>query len=150
MITGALRSFIGNCNPYYYNIAYNFWNMMQGKYVYAMGSVGNGEMFRQPYSQILSMNTNVMSDSKRDMYPNPDINETCCAYNLAKLTKDLNCFNPDNAEYMDYYERVLYNQIIGSLHPEHWAVTYQYAVGMNAIKPYGNNTPKHMLRRYRR
>ena len=115
---------------------------MQGKYVYAMGSVGNGEMFRQPYSQILSMNTNVMSDSKRDMYPNPDINETCCAYNLAKLTKDLNCFNPDNAEYMDYYERVLYNQIIGSLHPEHWAVTYQYAVGMNAIKPYGNNTPQ--------
>ena len=142
MITGALRSFIGNCNPYYYNIAYNFWNMMQGKYVYAMGSVGNGEMFRQPYSQILSMNTNVMSDSKRDMYPNPDINETCCAYNLAKLTKDLNCFNPDNAEYMDYYERVLYNQIIGSLHPEHWAVTYQYAVGMNSIKPYGNNTPQ--------
>lgn len=74
---------------------------MQGKYVYAMGSVGNGEIFRQSYSQILSMNTNVMSESKRDMYPNSDINETCCAYNLAKLTKDLNCFNPDNAEYMD-------------------------------------------------
>lgn len=107
-----------------------------------MGGVGNGEMFRQPYSQMLSMNTNVMSDWHRDMYPNPDINETCCAYNLAKLSKDLNCFDPDNAQYMDYYERLLNNQIVGSLHPDHWAVTYQYAVGMNAIKPFGNETPQ--------
>lgn len=142
MIVGALRSYITNGNPYYYNLAYNFWSLVQGRYAYAMGGVGNGEMFRQPYSQILSMNTSVMSDRNRNMYPNPDINETCCAYNLAKLTKDLNCFDPDNAAYMDYYERILYNQIIGSLHPTRWGVTYQYAVGMNAIKPYGNNTPQ--------
>lgn len=142
MIVGALRSYITNGNPYYYNLAYNFWNLVQGRYAYAMGSVGNIEMFRQPYSQILSMNTNVMSDHERNMYPNPDINETCCAYNLAKLTKDLNCFDPDNAAYMDYYERVLYNQIVGSVHPDWWGVTYQYAVGMNAQKPYGNETPQ--------
>jgi DUF1680 family protein len=142
MIVGALRSYISNGNPYYYNLAYNFWNLVQGRYAYAMGGVGNGEMFRQPYSQILSMNTSVMSDRNRNMYPNPDINETCCAYNLAKLTKDLNCFDPDNAAYMDYYERILYNQIVGSVHPQRWGVTYQYAVGMNAIKPYGNNTPQ--------
>lgn len=142
MIVGALRSYITNGNPYYYNLAYNFWNLVQGRYAYAMGSVGNIEMFRQPYSQMLSMNTNVMSDHERNMYPNPDINETCCAYNLAKLTKDLNCFDPDNAAYMDYYERVLYNQIVGSVHPDWWGVTYQYAVGMNAQKPYGNETPQ--------
>ena len=142
MITGALRSYISNGNPYYYNLAYNFWSLVQGRYAYAMGGVGNGEMFRQPYSQMLSMNTNVTSDRHRNMYPNPDINETCCAYNLAKLTKDLNGFDPDNAAYMDYYERVLYNQIVGSLHPEHWGVTYQYAVGMNAVKPFGNETPQ--------
>ena len=142
MIVGALRSYIINGNPYYYHLAYNFWNLVQGRYTYAMGGVGNGEMFRQPYSQILSMNTNVQSDFRRDMYPNPDINETCCAYNLAKLTKDLNCFDPDNAIYMDYYERLLYNQIVGSVHPDHWGVTYQYAVGMNARKPFGNETPQ--------
>jgi len=61
---------------------------------------------------------------------------------MAKLTKDLNCFDPNNAAYMDYYERVLYNQIVGSVHPDRWAVTYQYAVGMNARKPYGNETPQ--------
>ena len=142
MIVGALRSYITNGNPYYYNFAYNFWNLIQGRYAYAMGGVGNGEMWRQPYSQILSMNTSVMSDHQRNMYPNPDINETCCAYNLAKLTKDLNCFDPDNAAYMDYYERLLYNQIVGSVHPDWWGVTYQYAVGMNARKPYGNETPQ--------
>ena len=142
MITGALRSYLGNNNPYYYNLAQNFWTLIQGRYAYAMGGVGNGEMWRQPYSQMLSMNTSVMSDQRGNIYPNPDINETCCAYNLAKLTKDLNCFDPDNAAYMDYYERVLYNQIVGSVHPDHWAVTYQYAVGMDAIKPYGNETPQ--------
>ena len=142
MITGALRSYRGNGNPYYYRLARNFWNLVQGRYLYAMGGVGNGEMFRQPYSQILSMNTNVMSDYNRDIYPNPDINETCCAYNLAKLTKELNCYTPDNAQLMDYYERVLYNQIVGSVHPTHYGVTYQYAGGMNAAKPFGNETPQ--------
>lgn len=142
MITGSLWSYKGNGNPYYYNIAVNFWNMIQGRYAYAMGSVGTGEMFRQPYSQIVSMNTSVMSDRSRNMYPNPNINETCCAYNLAKLTKDLNCYDPDDAGYMDYYERVLYNQLVGSIHPTEYATTYQYAVGMNARKPFGNETPQ--------
>ena len=144
MITGALRSYRGNHKAYYYNIAYNFWNMIQGRYAYAMGGVGNGEMFRQPYSQMLSMNTSVSRGWGRNgnTVPDPNINETCCAYNLAKLTKDLNCFDPDDARYMDYYERVLYNQIIGSVNPEHYSCTYQYAVGMNAQKPFGNETPQ--------
>ena len=80
--------------------------------------------------------------SEGESHSNPHINETCCAYNLLKLTKDLNCFNPDDARYMDYYERTLYNQIIGSLHPEHYQTTYQYAVGLNASKPWGNETPQ--------
>ena len=143
MITGALRAFRGNDNPYYYNLAQNFWTMIQGRYRYAMGGVGNGEMFRQPYTQILSMCTNVGTDWRdRSTYPEPTLNETCCAYNLAKLTKDLNCFNPNDASYMDYYERVLYNQIIGSLNPRRYAVVYQYAVGLNANKPWGNETPQ--------
>ncbi len=142
MITGALRCYRSNAEPQYYRLARNFWHMVQGRYMYAMGGVGNGEMFRQPYTQMLSMNTNIMSDHKRAIHPNPDLNETCCAYNLAKLTKELNCFTPDDAALMDYYERVLYNQIVGSLHPHRWACTYQYAVGLDARKPFGNETPQ--------
>jgi DUF1680 family protein len=141
MVTGALRSYRGNANPYYYNLAQNFWTMIQGRYRYAMGGVGNGEMFRQPYTQMLAMNTNV-GGWGRDRYPEPTINETCCAYNLAKLTKDLNSFRPDDASYMDYYERVLYNQLVGSLNPHQYQVVYQYAVGLNASKPWGNETPQ--------
>ena len=74
--------------------------------------------------------------------PEPTMNETCCAYNLAKLTKDLNCFNPDDARYMDYYERVLYNQIVGSVNPRKYQTCYQYAVGLDASKPWGNETPQ--------
>ncbi len=144
MIVGAINLYKGNANPYYYNLAYNFWNLIQGRYAYAMGGVGNGEMFRQPYSQMLSMNTSVSREwgyNSRTM-PDPDMNETCCAYNLAKLTKDLNGFNPDDARYMDYYERVLYNQLIGSVDADNYATCYQYAVGMNAVKPFGNETPQ--------
>ena len=141
MVTGALRIFQGTGNPYYYNLAQNFWTMIQGRYRYAMGGVGNGEMFRQPYSQVTSMTTNVSSWG-REQHPEPTINETCCAYNLAKLTKDLNCYRPDDAAYMDYYERVLYNQLVGSLNPHQYQVLYQYAVGLNASKPWGNETPQ--------
>ena len=142
MIIGALRSYQSNGNAYYYHLADNFWNLVQGRYIYAMGGVGNAEMFREPYTQILSMNTNTRKDHQQNQFPDPNLNETCCAYNLAKLTKDLNCFDPDKAEYMDYYERVLYNQIVGSVHPDHWAVTYHYGVGMNAAKPFGNENPQ--------
>jgi len=142
MVTGALRIFRGTGNPYYYNLSQNFWTMIQGRYRYAMGGVGNGEMFRQPYSQITSMCGNATSWGGRELHPEPTINETCCAYNLAKLTKDLACYRPDDAAYMDYYERVLYNQLVGSLNPKRYAVLYQYAVGLNASKPWGNETPQ--------
>lgn len=140
MIIGALRSYNSNQKPYYYNLAENFWRLVQGRYMYAMGGVGNGEMFRQPYTQILSMATNGLQEGESEAYP--DINETCCAYNLVKLSKDLNCYNPDNAQYLDYIERTLYNQIIGSLNPDLYQTCYQYAVGLNATKPFGNETPQ--------
>ena len=140
MIIGALRSYKSNQKLYYYNLAENFWRLVQGRYMYAMGGVGKGEMSRQPYTQILSMATNGLQEGESQAYP--DINETCCAYNLVKLSKDLNCYNPDNAQYLDYIERTLYNQIIGSLNPDQYQTCYQYAVGLNATKPFGNETPQ--------
>ncbi|MCF0201968.1 MAG: glycoside hydrolase family 127 protein, partial [Bacteroidaceae bacterium] len=139
-IVGALRSYMGNGNPYYYNLSLNFWQMIQGRYRYCTGGVGNGEMFRQPYTQTLSMVTNGVNANEKTA--NPTLNETCCAYNLAKLSKDLACYNPDNAALMDYYERLLYNQIVGSVNPDNYGVTYQYAIGLNASKPFGSETPQ--------
>ena len=132
MIIGALSHFRAGGDSTYLSIASNFWDIVQDSYIYATGGVGDSEMFREPKTQMASM---IASKS-------PEMNETCCAYNLAKLTKDINCFDPDNARYMDYYERVMYNQIVGSIHPEEYKVTYQYAVGLNASKPWGNRTPQ--------
>lgn len=140
MIIAALRSYQSNHDMNYYKLSENFWTLIQGRYRYATGGVGNGEMFRQPYSQMMSMVTNGVSAAHS--HANPDLNETCCAYNLLKLTRDLNAYNPDDARYMDYYERTLYNQIVGSLNPERYQTTYQYAVGLDATKPFGNETPQ--------
>ena len=140
MIIGALKIYKVGGERRYYNIAENFWRLVQGRYAYATGGVGNGEMFRQPYTQTLSMATNGLQEGEAEA--NPDINETCCTYNLLKLSRDLNCYNPDDAAYMDYYEQALYNQIVGSLNPDEYQTCYQYAVGLNATKPFGNETPQ--------
>ena len=132
MVTGALALFRAGGDSSYLPLAENFWSHIQGRYRYAMGGVGDDEKFREPYTQMQSMCA----------AKTPMMNETCCAYNLAKLTRDLNGYHPNDARYMDYYERVLYNQIIGSLRPEPYAVVYQYAVGRDASKPWGNETPQ--------
>lgn len=132
MVTGALRTFRAGGRQEYYHIAENFWQMIQGRYRYAMGGVGNEEMFREPYTQMHAMFTS----------KDGTMNETCCAYNLAKLTKELNAYHPNDARYMDYYERLLCNQIVGSLREGEWAVLYQYAVGPDTNKPWGNETPQ--------
>lgn len=124
---GVLWSYRGNGDSRFYNIAKNFFDFNAGRYRYYGGNVGVGEWYRAPYTQI-----NTMTNTG---------NETCCATNLARLSKDLACFEPDNAEYMDYYERVMYNQLVGSLHQNSWSLTYQYALGPNTPKPTGNDNP---------
>ena len=70
MVTGALRIHRASQQPtltsgllpqgfestplYYYEVANNFWSMVQGRYRYAMGGVGNGEMYGQSYTKFLS------------------------------------------------------------------------------------------------
>jgi DUF1680 family protein len=46
-----------------------------------------------------------------------DANETCCVYNMQKLTRHLFSWEP-RAEYMDYYERILYNHILATQDPD--------------------------------
>jgi hypothetical protein len=49
--------------------------------------------------------------------------ESCNSYNMLKLTEDLFRTNP-LAEYMDYYERTLYNHILSTQHPVHGGYVY--------------------------
>jgi uncharacterized protein len=50
-------------------------------------------------------------------------NETCNTYNMLKLTEHLFKWT-HKAEYMDYYERALYNHILASQDPDTGMKTY--------------------------
>ncbi|MGA9119207.1 MAG: beta-L-arabinofuranosidase domain-containing protein [Bacteroidota bacterium] len=49
--------------------------------------------------------------------------ESCNSYNMLKLTEDLFRTNPE-AQYVDYYERTLYNHILSTQNPVHGGYVY--------------------------
>lgn len=49
--------------------------------------------------------------------------ETCCTYNMLKLSRHLFCWTGD-VKVADYYERALYNHILGQQDPESGMVCY--------------------------
>ena len=121
----------GSPEIYYYDIAENFWRMTVSRYAYSIGGVGTGEKFTEAYKQAANIagTTNC---------------ETCAAYNMLKLTKMLNKYNPDDAEYMDYYERTLYNQILASQTPNvtaslHNGTTYMLPIGPGSTRDFGDD-----------
>lgn len=58
-----------------------------------------------------------------EMVNSPEGPETCNTYNMLKLTKLLYAEDA-NPEYIEYYERALYNHILSSQHPEHGGLVY--------------------------
>lgn len=142
-IIGAMETYEatvakGSPEMYYYDVAENFWQMTVSRYAYSIGGVGTGEKFTDPYQQ-----ANNISGKENC--------ETCAAYNMLKLTRMLNNYNPDNAQYMDYYERTLYNQILASQTPNvednaqypDWSVhngtTYMLPIGPGSTRSFGSD-----------
>ncbi|MCD8044722.1 MAG: glycoside hydrolase family 127 protein [Tannerellaceae bacterium] len=66
--------------------------------------------------------------------------ETCNTNNMLKLTRHLFCIDAD-PKYADYYERALYNHILGQQDPETGMVTYFLPLLPGAHKVY--STPEH-------
>ena len=61
--------------------------------------------------------------------------ETCCTYNMLKLSKHLFCWNA-SSEVVDYYERALYNHILGQQDPRTGMVSYFLPLQTGAYKVY--------------
>ncbi|MDR1814224.1 MAG: glycoside hydrolase family 127 protein, partial [Tannerella sp.] len=59
--------------------------------------------------------------------------ETCNTYNMLKLTQHLYEWTGD-AQYIDYYERALYNHILASQHPVEGTTCYFVSLGMGTQK----------------
>lgn len=104
-IVGAVHEYAATGDSKYYNTAQHFWEMVTSRYAYSIGGVGTGERFTEPYTQGAS----ILGNEGRG-----ENCETCAAYNMLKLTQELYNYDPDNAAYMDYYERTLINQIAAS------------------------------------
>lgn len=86
-----------------------FWHTMIDHHTFAPGCSSDKEHFFDPqkFSKHLSGYTG----------------ETCCTYNMLKLSRHLFCWTGDVAV-ADYYERALYNHILGQQDPETGMVCY--------------------------
>ncbi|MDQ2676869.1 MAG: glycoside hydrolase family 127 protein, partial [Actinomycetota bacterium] len=69
----------------------------------------------------------------------PATAETCNTYNMLKLTRHLFSWRPE-ARHFDFYERALYNQILGSQEPKRGMFTYFVSLKPGHFKTY--STPE--------
>lgn len=105
-----------------YDMVNGFWHSIVSNHVLAPGCLSDKEHFFDPKttSKHLTGNTG----------------ETCCTYNLLKLTRELYSLNPNDPAYFDYYERALYNHILGQQDPETGMVHYFLPTQTGAYKLY--------------
>jgi len=131
-IIGALEIYRDSKAPDYFQIADNFWVMATNDYMYSIGGVAGA---RNPN------NAECFTAQPATLYENGFAaggqNETCATYNMLKLTSGLFLFD-QRAEYMDYYERGLYNHILASVAENTPANTYHVPLRPGSVKQFGN------------
>jgi DUF1680 family protein len=98
-----------------------FWQTVVDHHTYVTGGNSDREHFFQPdqISKHLSRATT----------------ESCNTYNMLKLTRHLFTWTADE-KYADYYERALYNHILGSQEPHTGMVTYFLSYTPGTFKTY--------------
>jgi DUF1680 family protein len=101
-----------------------FWRTVVYHHSYVTGGNSDGEFFGPP-------------DTLND-YLNYNTTESCNTYNMLKLTRHLFLHDP-KPEYADYYERAVWNHILGSQNPEDGMMCYYIPLEPGGHKTY--NTP---------
>ncbi len=109
-IIGTAREYEMTGDVGLYNIASYFWREVTGARCYATGGTSNGEAWQQdPYVMASELGA--------------DSHESCCTYNMLKLTRHL--FNWEaRAGLADYYERALFNGILSTQNPADGMMMY--------------------------
>lgn len=98
-----------------------FWHMMIDHHTFATGSSSDKEHYFDP--------------QKMSKHLSGYTGETCCTYNMLKLSRHLFCWMAD-AAVADYYERALYNHILGQQDTETGMVCYFLPLLSGAHKVY--------------
>jgi DUF1680 family protein len=131
-ITGALETFRNTRELPYFQIASNFWTIVNDNYMYSIGGVAgartpnNAECFP---AQPATLWENGFASGGQ--------NETCATYNLLKLDRQLFMYD-QTAKYMDHYERAIYNHILASVAEDNPGNTYHVPLNPGAQKRFGN------------
>lgn len=99
-----------------------FWNRITKARAYITGGTSNDEHWGKAF--------------QTDMELGPASHETCCSYNMLKLTKHLIEWDP-RSEYGDYYEKVLWNAILPSQDPQTGMTTYYVPMASGYYKTFG-------------
>lgn len=102
-----------------------FWHEMVAHHTFAPGCSSDKEHFFDPEH----MSKHVTGYT----------GETCCTYNMLKLSRHLFCWTA-SSEVADYYEQALYNQILGQQDPSTGMVTYFLPLKSGSHKVY--STPE--------
>jgi DUF1680 family protein len=131
-ITGALETFRGLKEMPYYNIATNFWEIVNASYMYSIGGVAGARVPNNAECFVAQPNT-----IWENGFANGGQNETCATYNLLKLDRQLFMYD-QTAKYMDHYERALYNHILASVAENNAGNTYHVPLNPGAQKRFGN------------
>ena len=109
-IIGAARRYELTGDPRYRRIAEFFWTQVTQHRAYATGGTSNDEHWRSDPDKLASQ----LGYSTE---------ECCCTYNMLKLTRHLFGWSPE-ARYFDYYERALFNGILGTMNPKDGLTMY--------------------------
>jgi len=109
-IIGTAREYEMTGDRVLFNIATFFWTQVISSRSYATGGTSNDEAWR---TEPFELSTELGRHS----------HETCCTYNMLKLTRHLFSWEP-RASYADYYERALLNGILSTQHPENGMMMY--------------------------
>ena len=99
----------------YHKAAQFFWKTVVENRSWITGGNSESERFFAPETTAAHVDSRATS-------------ETCNVYNMLRLTRSLYAWEP-KASYLDYYERALYNQILGGQDPKKGMFTYFQPVG---------------------
>jgi hypothetical protein len=121
-IIGTAREYELSGDRELHDIAVYFWNQVVGARSFVTGGTSKDEHWRsRPY--------NISEEL------GPHTHESCCTYNMLKLTRHLFTWHPE-IPYADYFERALYNGILPTQHPENNMMMYYVAMASGYYKTF--------------
>ena len=119
---GAARKYEVTGDPLYRSIAEYFWSRVVEHHSYCTGGNSDHESFCAPDQQGKALSATTQ--------------ECCCTYNMLQLTRHIFSWTASAAA-ADYYERALFNGILGTMHPSTGMTMYYVPLAAGYWKMFG-------------